>query len=83
MAVVHFSTDQRQHTGGIPQVTVEAANVRELVRQLSELYPSLNAHLVETSSTAVAVDGEIIPDPWLEELTPTSEVHLVRPLAGG
>ncbi|WP_419943812.1 MoaD/ThiS family protein [Candidatus Poriferisodalis sp.] len=83
MAVVHFSTDQRQHTGGISAVTVNAANVRELVRQLSALYPSLNAHLVETSSTAVAIDGEIIPDPWLEALTETSEVYLVRPLAGG
>jgi molybdopterin converting factor small subunit len=83
MAVVHFSTGQRQHTGGIPEVTIDAANVRDLVRQLSELYPSLNAHLVETSSTAVAIDGEIIPDPLLEELRATSEVHLVRPLAGG
>lgn len=82
MAVVHFSTDQRQHTG-VAEVVVDAPNVRDLVRQLSELYPSLNAHLVETSSTAVAIDGEIIPDPMLEELTTSSEVHLVRPLAGG
>ena len=63
MAVVHFSTDQRQHTGGTSEVTIDAANVRDLVRQLAELYPSLNAHLVETSSTAVAIDGEIIPRP--------------------
>ena len=83
MAVVHFSTDQRQHTRGATEVAISAANVRELVRQLDELYPSLNAHLVETSSTAVAIDGEIIPDPWLEALTETSEVYLVRPLAGG
>ena len=82
MAVVHFSTDQRQHTG-VAEIAIEAANVRDLVRRLSALYPSLDAHLVETSSTAVAIDGEIIPDPWLEELTATSEVYLVRPLAGG
>ena len=82
MAVVHFSTDQRKHTG-VAEVAIDATNVRELVRKLTELYSSLNAHLVETSSTAVAIDGEIIPDPMLEELTETSEVHLVRPLAGG
>lgn len=82
MAVVHFSTDQRKHTG-VANVAIEAANVRELVRQLAALYPSLNAHLVETSATAVAIDGELIPDPMLEELSDTSEVHLVRPLAGG
>ncbi len=82
MAVVHFSTDQRKHTG-VAQIVVDASNVRDLVRQLSKLYPSLNAHLVETSSTAVAIDGELIPDPLLEELTATSEVYLVRPLAGG
>ena len=82
MAVIHFSTDQRKHTG-VTHIAIEAANVRELVRKLTELYPSLNAHLVETSSTAVAIDGELIPDPMLEALTETSEVHLVRPLAGG
>ena len=83
MAVVYFSADQRRHTGGIAEVALDAANVRELVRQLSELYPSLNAHLVETSSTAVAIDGEIIPDPWLEALADSSQVYLVRPLVGG
>ncbi len=82
MAVVHFSTDQRKHTG-VAEVTVSASNVRDLIKQLAALYPSLNAHLVETSATAVAIDGEIIPDPMLEELTTSSEVHLVRALAGG
>ena len=82
MAVVHFSTDQRKHTG-ITHIAVEAATVRELVRELSKLYPTLNAHLVETSATAIAIDGELIPDPMLEALTEMSEVHLVRPLAGG
>lgn len=83
MAVVHFSTDQRQHTGGAAQAAIDAADMRELLRRLEHLYPSLNAHLAQTSATAVAIDGEIIPDPMLESLQNTSEIHLIRPLAGG
>ncbi|WP_419842629.1 MoaD/ThiS family protein [Candidatus Poriferisodalis sp.] len=82
MATVWFSSEQRRHTG-VSKVTLAASNVRELLGQLAARYPSLNAHLVETSATALAIDGEIIPDPMLEALTDTAEVHLVRPLAGG
>ena len=83
MAQVHFSSNQRRLTGGVAQVEVEAASVRELLRKLEEMFPGIRAHLDQTSATAVAIDGDIIPDPVYEPVPPGAEVHFVTPLAGG
>lgn len=83
MVNVHFSTSQRELTGGVAHVEVEASTVRELVRKLEEMFPGLGAHLDETSSTAVAIDGYIIPDAMYEPVPDGAEVHFVQPLAGG
>ena len=83
MAQVHFSSAQRRLTGGVAEVDVEAATVRELLRKLEELFPGIKAHLDQTSATAVAIDGDIIPDPMYEPVPPGAEVHFITPLAGG
>ena len=83
MAQVHFSSNQRRLTGGVAQVEVEAASVRELLRKLEEMFPGIRAHLDQTSATAVAIDGDIIPDPVYEPVPPGAEVHFITPLAGG
>ena len=83
MAQVHFSSAQRRLTGGVAQVEVEAATVRELLRKLEEMFPGIGAHLDQTSATAVAIDGDIIPDPMYEPVPPEAEVHFITPLAGG
>lgn len=83
MAQVHFSSNQRRLTGGVAQVEVEAATVRELLRKLEEMFPGIRAHLDATSATAVAIDGDIIPDPMYEPVPPGAEVHFITPLAGG
>ena len=83
MAHVHFSSAQRRLTGGVAEVDVEAATVRELLRKLEELFPGIKAHLDQTSATAVAIDGDIIPDPMYEPVPSGAEVHFITPLAGG
>ena len=83
MAHVHFSSNQRRLTGGVAQVEVEAATVRELLRKLEEMFPGIRAHLDRTSATAVAIDGDIIPDPMYEAVPADAEVHFITPLAGG
>ncbi|MDE0196356.1 MAG: MoaD/ThiS family protein [bacterium] len=83
MAQVHFSSNQRRLTGGVAEIEIEAATVRELMRKLEEMYPGIRAHLDQTSATAVAIDGDIIPDPMYEPVPPDAEVHLITPLAGG
>ena len=83
MAQVHFNSGQRRLTGGVAQVEVEAATVRELLRKLEEMYPGIRAHLDQTSATAIAIDGDIVPDPIYEPVPPDAEVHFITPLAGG
>ncbi len=83
MAQVHFSSNQRRLTGGVAQMEVDAATVRELLRKLEEEFPGIRVHLDATSATAVAIDGDIIPDPMYEPVPPDAEVHFITPLAGG
>ncbi len=83
MAHVHFTSGQRRLTGGVAEVDVEAATVRELVAKLEVMFPGLGTHLDATSATAVAIDGDIIPDATYEPVPPDAEVHFVAPLAGG
>lgn len=75
-------------TGGLLQITGEVAEfdltgetVRQIFRQLSELYPALKPHLEE--GVAVSIDGQIYQDPWLESVGRDSEVYVLPALAGG
>ena len=70
-----------QFTGGESELELDAGNIRQLLGQLGERYPALKPHLVE--GLAVAIDGEIFQDAWLEPIPPDSEVHLIPRIAGG
>ncbi len=83
MAHVHFSSAQRRLTGGVADVKVEAETVRELLCRLETMFPGIRAHLDQTSATAVAIDGDIIPDATYEPVPPGAEIHFITPLAGG
>ena len=47
------------------------------------MFPGIRAHLDKTSATAIAIDGDIIPDAIYEPVPPDAEVHFISPLAGG
>lgn len=81
MAHVTLIGNLRQFTGGVTEVDVEAANVRQLFLRLGEKYPALLPHL-ETGS-AVAIDGQIYQDALLQEIRPDSDVHILPQIAGG
>ena len=70
----------RRYTGGDEKVYVEAATVRELIKELGARYPELREPL---ESMAVAIDGEIVNDPLLEPLSASSDVHFLPPIGGG
>jgi molybdopterin synthase sulfur carrier subunit len=72
----------QQLTDGASVVEIEAQNVRQLLRALSERYPALAPHL-EQDSFAVAIDGEIFQDMWFAPIGPDSEVHLIPAIRGG
>ena len=81
MATVFLSAGLRRFAGGVERVEVEAATVRELVDALDRRFPGIGDRLRD--GTAVAIDGEIIPDPLLEPIPPGSEVHFLPSISGG
>ena len=81
MARIVLTRGLTQFTGGESELELDAANIRQLLGQLGERYPALKPHLVE--GLAVAIDGEIFQDAWLEPIPPGSEVHLIPRIAGG
>ena len=69
-----FADDQKT-------LTVEAATIRELLRDLETRYPALRAPI--RNQVAVVVDGVIYRDDWSAALPEGAEVFLMRRLAGG
>lgn len=81
MAHVVLMGNLRQFTGGITEIEVDAANIRQLFRKLGERFPELAPHLEE--GLAVAIDGQIYQDTLLEPIGATSDVHILPQIAGG
>ncbi len=71
----------RQYTGGETRITVEAETMRVLVRVLDERFPGLAAVLGD--GMAVAIDGQIFQDFFLESVGPDSEVCFLPAIEGG
>ena len=87
MATVYVPTMLLPLTGGVKQVAVAAANVRQVVNGLEELYPGIKERLVADNQLrpdlSVAVDGEIARMGLLERVGENSEVHFVPAISGG
>ena len=81
MARVVLTRGLAQYTGGEREVEIDAANIRQLLRALGERYPDLEPHLKD--GVAIAIDGEIFQDAWLEPIPPGSEVHVIPQIVGG
>ena len=81
MARVVLTGNLSQLTGGQTEVELTVATVQQLFRELAKRFPDLEPHLRE--GIAVAIDGQIFQDAWLEPIPPESEVHLLPQIAGG
>ncbi len=71
----------RQYTEGETRVAVEAVTMRSIVRELDERFPGIGKVLGE--GMAVAIDGTIFQDFFLEEVRPDSEVCFLPAIEGG
>ena len=69
------------HPGGAEELEIEASDIRQLLRVPGEHFPKMRRQLHQ--GIAVAVDGEIYQDGWLEPIAPDSEVHLLPRIGGG
>ncbi|MEQ1614147.1 MAG: MoaD/ThiS family protein [Hyphomicrobiaceae bacterium] len=81
MAQVTLIGNLRQFTGGVTEITVDAATVRQLFQKLGARFPDLGPHLED--GLAVAIDGQIYQDALFQEIKPNSEVHILPQIAGG
>ncbi len=80
MAKVVFPDYLLTATGGQREAAVIAENYRELVEKLEARWPGIGARL---SRAAVAIDGQIHQDAFLEPLGPDSEVFFMPRIEGG
>ena len=80
MALVIFTAALQRLTGGREECGVEASTVRELFARLEDRFPGIGEQL---ASAAVAIDGDIVPDAWLERLEPDTEIHFLPAISGG
>jgi molybdopterin converting factor small subunit len=71
----------RRLTGGQTEFDVEANTVRRMIAELERRYPGLGHQIDE--GMAIAIDGEIFQDAYLEELKPDSEIVLIPKIGGG
>ena len=69
------------HTGGEKQVTVQAANLRDLYKALGEKYPGLEPHLDGNVYGSIA--GRIYTEALFEKIGPENELVLLPRIAGG
>jgi hypothetical protein len=67
-------------TGGDREMTTAATNYRELLSELKNRWPELTEML---DKTAVAIDGQIYQDAFLEAIGETSEVFFMARIEGG
>lgn len=80
MAKVVFPEQLLSHTGGQQEVEIFAANYRDLLIALEELWPGIRQPL---SKSAVAIDGQIYQDAFLEPIDRDSEVFFMARIEGG
>ena len=87
MATVFIPTMLQSLSGGTKQLSIDGANVRQIIDALDELYPGMKSMLVDEGrikpNVSVAIDGEIARIGLLEKVASDSEVHFVPAIGGG
>lgn len=71
----------RAFANGITDLEIECGDVRELLTALEQRFPGLGARL--RTRTAIAIDGEIFQEPFLEKVGATSEIFFLPAIEGG
>ncbi len=71
----------RRYIGGVREFTVEAKNLRGVIKEMDRLYPGLGEHLVE--ETTVAIDGAIHETAYFQPIREGCEIFFIPRLEGG
>lgn len=71
----------QQFAGGETEFDIDAATVRAVIRALDARHPGLGAAIED--GMAIAIDGEIFQDPFLEPVARDSELFILPKIGGG
>jgi sulfur-carrier protein len=87
MAVVWIPSLLRGMTGGLAQIEIEAATVRELIDQLEARHPGIKDRLVSEErlrpNIALVINGVNSKQGLRQPIDAASEVHFVPAMSGG
>jgi molybdopterin synthase sulfur carrier subunit len=87
MPLVFIPSPMRDLTGGVTEVAVDGATVREVIDALDARFPGIKGRLVRDDSLApglqVAIDHVMTPRGLRAKLRPESEVHFLPAIGGG
>ena len=87
MPIVFIPTMLLPLSGGVKQINIDAANLRQVIDGLDLAYPGMKSRLMDGGqirpNLAVAIDGEVARLGLLEKVGEESEVHFVPAIGGG
>lgn len=81
MLKVCLSGPLKAAADGAASVSISAATIRELLRELIEQYPGMQNQLDD--GIAVSVNGQIFRDNWLKKIPAGAEIFLLPRIQGG
>ena len=81
MVEVKLSGPLKAAAGGRTSLSVEAANIHQLLSRLGQDHPKLKP-LIDRG-VAVSIDGQIYRDDWFRAIPPGSGVFILPRMAGG
>ena len=81
MLKVCLSGPLKAAADGAASVAINAATIRELLRELVKHYPDMQSQLDD--GIAISVNGQIFRDSWSEKIPEDAEVFLLPRIQGG
>ena len=81
MLKVCLSGPLKAAADGAASVSINAATIRELLRELIEQYPGMQNQLDD--GIAVSVNGQIFRDNWSKKIPAGAEIFLLPRIQGG
>ena len=81
MLKVCLSGPLKAAADGAASVSISAATIRELLRELIEQYPGMQNQLHD--GIAVSVNGQIFRDNWSKKIPKGAEIFLLPRIQGG
>lgn len=87
MSTVFIPAQLRELTGGVTELELSGATVRQLLTQLEERFPGISARLcigdALSPSLAVSIDGSISSKGLQARVEGAREVHFLPAIGGG